>query len=155
MPRTLSGKSPPEVVFSSEEIKQTTSNMNQPLVTSVSTINTKIRRVFINQGSSADIMSRRCFDALGLTESDLEAHSDNLVGFSRERFVTDNGEVGVLKGDVSKAKRCHSATLHNSKEQLPRSANPDTVGKIHLVDLEPPGRKIPERPQPEGELDRV
>ncbi|MED6211485.1 hypothetical protein PIB30_074140, partial [Stylosanthes scabra] len=35
------------------------------------------------------------------------------------------------------------------------SVKPDTTAKIHLVDLEPPERKIPERPQPEGELDKV
>ncbi|MED6154349.1 hypothetical protein PIB30_111581, partial [Stylosanthes scabra] len=71
------------------------------------------------------------------------------------KFITDNGEVGTLKGDISEAERCHGATLHSSKEQLPRPAKPDTAAKVHLVDLEPPGRKLPERPQPEGELEKV
>ncbi|MED6213718.1 hypothetical protein PIB30_095987 [Stylosanthes scabra] len=71
------------------------------------------------------------------------------------KFITDIGDVGALKGDISEAERCHGATLHNSKEQLLRPVKPDMVAKIHLVDLEPPGRKIPERPQLEGELDRV
>ncbi|MED6136379.1 hypothetical protein PIB30_055579 [Stylosanthes scabra] len=69
MPRPLVGNPPLAIVLSSEEIRQTTSNMNQPLVISASTINTKIRRVFVDQGSSADILFRRCFDALDLTES--------------------------------------------------------------------------------------
>ncbi|MED6177193.1 hypothetical protein PIB30_095714 [Stylosanthes scabra] len=38
------------------------------------------------------------------------------------KFVTDNGKVGTLKGDISEAERCHGATLHNSKEQLMRVA---------------------------------
>ncbi|MED6177885.1 hypothetical protein PIB30_102335, partial [Stylosanthes scabra] len=42
MPRPLAGKPPPAIVFFSEEIKQTTNSMNQPLVISESTINTKI-----------------------------------------------------------------------------------------------------------------
>ncbi|MED6170688.1 hypothetical protein PIB30_033455 [Stylosanthes scabra] len=79
----------PVVIFSSEEIKQTTNTMNQPLVIFVSTINTKIRRVFVDQGSLTDILFRRCFDALGLTEKDLEAHSDDLVEFSGERVTSD------------------------------------------------------------------
>ncbi|MED6133373.1 hypothetical protein PIB30_027670 [Stylosanthes scabra] len=89
MHRPLAGKPPPAIVFSSEEIKQTTNSMNQTLVISASTINTKIRRVFIDQGSSADILFRRCFDALGLSESDLEAHSDDQVRFYGEKVTPD------------------------------------------------------------------
>ncbi|MED6124387.1 hypothetical protein PIB30_058485 [Stylosanthes scabra] len=61
----------------------------------------------------------------------------------------------IRRGDIFEAERCHGATLHDSKKQLPKSIKPDTTAKVHLVDLEPPGRKIPERPQSEGELDKV
>ncbi|MED6133372.1 hypothetical protein PIB30_027669 [Stylosanthes scabra] len=57
------------------------------------------------------------------------------------KFITDSGEVGVLKGDILEAERCHRATLHNSKEQLPRPMKPDPAAKVHLVDLETPGGK--------------
>ncbi|MED6226671.1 hypothetical protein PIB30_106142, partial [Stylosanthes scabra] len=60
--KNSSRKTTPAVVFSSKEIEQTTNSMNQPL------------------GS---------FDALGLTERDLEAHSDDLVIFSGERVTPD------------------------------------------------------------------
>ncbi|MED6149053.1 hypothetical protein PIB30_058826 [Stylosanthes scabra] len=40
--KNSSRKTTPAIVFSSEEIKQTTNNMNQPLLSSASTINTKI-----------------------------------------------------------------------------------------------------------------
>ncbi|MED6113171.1 hypothetical protein PIB30_068376 [Stylosanthes scabra] len=63
------------------------------------------------------------------------------------KFITDSGEVGILKGDISEAERCHGTTLHNSKEQFPRPMKPDIAAKIHLADLEPPGRKISERSQ--------
>ncbi|MED6223909.1 hypothetical protein PIB30_078708 [Stylosanthes scabra] len=56
-------------------------------------------KVFADQGSSSDILLRRCFDALGLTEKDLEAHSDDLVGFSRER-VTDAGLINPRSRQV-------------------------------------------------------
>ncbi|MED6154895.1 hypothetical protein PIB30_000397 [Stylosanthes scabra] len=70
MPGALVSKPPPMV---------TIDNRNQSLVISVVTINTMIRRVVVDQGISADILFRRCFDAPGLTEKDLKAHSDNLV----------------------------------------------------------------------------
>ncbi|MED6127219.1 hypothetical protein PIB30_085951, partial [Stylosanthes scabra] len=66
MPRALVSKPPPMV---------TIDNRNQSLVIFVVTIDTMIRRVFVDQGISADILFRRCFDAPGLTEKDLKAHS--------------------------------------------------------------------------------
>ncbi|MED6139773.1 hypothetical protein PIB30_087087 [Stylosanthes scabra] len=149
--KNSSRKTTPAIVFSSKEIKQITNSMNQPLVISASTINTKIRSVFVDHGSSVDILFRRCFNVVGLTERDLEAHSNDFVGFSGER-VTPDVVKWDLKGDISEAERCHSATLHDSKEQLPRSVKPGIAAKIHLVDLVPPRRKISERPQLEGEL---
>ncbi|MED6224476.1 hypothetical protein PIB30_084473 [Stylosanthes scabra] len=82
MPRTLHDRPPPEITFSSEEVRRTTDTLNHPLVISMDVIDATIQRVFIDQGSSADILFRRCFDALGLTDKDLESHSDELVGLS-------------------------------------------------------------------------
>ncbi|MED6161246.1 hypothetical protein PIB30_058923 [Stylosanthes scabra] len=76
MPRTLHDKPPLEITFSSEEIGRTTDTQNPPLVISIDVIDATIRRVFIDQGSSADILFRRCFDVLGLTNKYLESHSD-------------------------------------------------------------------------------
>ncbi|MED6184016.1 hypothetical protein PIB30_043278 [Stylosanthes scabra] len=60
MPRTLHDKPPPKITFSSEEIERTVDTLNPPLVISMDVIDATIRRVFINQGSSADILFRRC-----------------------------------------------------------------------------------------------
>ncbi|MED6159315.1 hypothetical protein PIB30_041248 [Stylosanthes scabra] len=79
MPRTLHDKPPPEITFSSEKIGRTTDTLNPPLVISMDVIDATIRRVFIDQESSADILFQRCFDALGLTDKDLESHSDCCV----------------------------------------------------------------------------
>ncbi|MED6175995.1 hypothetical protein PIB30_083675 [Stylosanthes scabra] len=73
MPRTLHDKPPPEITFSSEEIGRTTDTLNPPLVISMDVTDATIRRVFIDQGSSVDILFRQCFDALELTEKDLGA----------------------------------------------------------------------------------
>ncbi|MED6144775.1 hypothetical protein PIB30_018623 [Stylosanthes scabra] len=70
MPWALHNKPPPEITFSSEEIRRITETLNPPLVISMDVIDATIRRVFIDQGSSADILFRRCFDALRLTDKD-------------------------------------------------------------------------------------
>ncbi|MED6143909.1 hypothetical protein PIB30_010266 [Stylosanthes scabra] len=71
------------------------------------------------------------------------------------KFITDDGEVEALREDKSEAERCHIATLHDSKNQLPKLAKPKTAGRVHLADLEPPGRKITEKAQPVRELEKV
>ncbi|MED6205088.1 hypothetical protein PIB30_014775 [Stylosanthes scabra] len=136
MSRALVSKPPPMV---------TTNNRNQLLVISVVTIDTMIRRVFVDQGISTDILFWRCFDALGLTEKDLKAHSDDLVRFLGKRltqiasslcgrptmykvgaimttsihtrkFITDDDEVEVIGEAKSEAEKCHIATKHDSKD---------------------------------------
>ncbi|MED6217947.1 hypothetical protein PIB30_022407 [Stylosanthes scabra] len=130
MPRALVSKPPPMV---------TTDNRNQSLVISVVTIDTMIRRVFVDQGISADILFRRCIDAPGLTKKDPKAHSDDLVRCSGKRltqigrptmykvgaimttsihtrkFITDDDEVEVLREAKWEAEKCHIATKHDSK----------------------------------------
>ncbi|MED6187910.1 hypothetical protein PIB30_081080 [Stylosanthes scabra] len=132
--KSPSQQTAPCVTFSSKEIKQTTNSMNQVLVLSALTINTKIRRVFIDQGSSVNtrwlIVGRPTLNKIGAVIA---------TSILIMKFITDNGEVGVLKRDKSEAERYHGATLHNSKEQLPRLAKPKTTTKVQLVDLEPPG----------------
>ncbi|MED6120087.1 hypothetical protein PIB30_017714 [Stylosanthes scabra] len=131
MSKALVRKQPPMV---------TTDNRNQSLMISVVTIDTMIRRVFVDQGISANILFRRCIDAPGLTKKDLKAHSDDLVRCSGKRltqigkptiyevgaimtasiqtrkFITDDDEVEVLSEAKSEAKKCHIATKHYSKD---------------------------------------
>ncbi|MED6170658.1 hypothetical protein PIB30_033131 [Stylosanthes scabra] len=45
----------------------------------------------------------------------------------------------------SEAKKCHIATRHDFKDQLPKL---EMAGRVHLADLEPPDRKMPEETQP-------
>ncbi|MED6138738.1 hypothetical protein PIB30_077321 [Stylosanthes scabra] len=71
------------------------------------------------------------------------------------KFITDKGKVGVLRGDKQEAEKCHNASLHISKEQLPKLKKPDGAKGCLLVDLEPPEKKVHERPKPEGDLQQV
>ncbi|MED6181961.1 hypothetical protein PIB30_024290 [Stylosanthes scabra] len=118
MPRALVCKPPPMVA---------TDDRSQSLVIPVVTINTMIRRVFVDEGISSDILFRRCFDAPGLTKKDLKAHSDDLfrclgkrltqiasllcgrptmykvgtimtTSIHTRKFITDDDEVEVLRG---------------------------------------------------------
>ncbi|MED6139317.1 hypothetical protein PIB30_082674 [Stylosanthes scabra] len=142
-------------------------------------IDTMIRRVFVDQGISTDILFWRCFDTPGLTEKDLKVHSDDLVRCfgrrlsqiastlcgspsgtlriqrKRKKFMADDGKVEVLIEDKSEAEKCHIATLQDSKDQLPKLTKPETASRIHLADLKPPDRKIQERTQPARELGKV
>ncbi|MED6205459.1 hypothetical protein PIB30_017881 [Stylosanthes scabra] len=144
----LASKLPPRITFSSEEIKQTTDNRNKSMVISVVTIDTIIGNVFIDQGSSADILFWRCFDALGLTEKDLEAYSDDLVRCSGKRLTPDS--FVTLWFSIR-----NSPDTRNMKVRelvLPKPAKPETAGGVHLADPEPPDIKIPKRAQPAREL---
>ncbi|MED6120468.1 hypothetical protein PIB30_021137 [Stylosanthes scabra] len=66
------------------------------------------------------------------------------------KFITDGGRVGVIHGDKQEAEKCHNATLHISKEQIPKLEKPKTSEKCLLVDLEPPEKKMQERPKPKA-----
>ncbi|MED6169603.1 hypothetical protein PIB30_022821 [Stylosanthes scabra] len=88
----------------------TTDNRNQSLVISVVTIDTMIRRVFVDQGISFDILFRRCIDAPGLTKKDPKAHSDDLVRCSGKRLT----RIGSNPPDTKKMKVKELVVTHNS-----------------------------------------
>ncbi|MED6168729.1 hypothetical protein PIB30_014192 [Stylosanthes scabra] len=149
----------------------TTDNRNQSLV--ISTINTMIQSVFIDQGISADILFWRCFDALSLTEKDLKTHSDDLVRCLnqiassicgspsralrilrkqkvRELVASHNSAYNKVQGRPTIYKVGAGMTAKNKDEALGKARS--EVKKCHIADLEPPGRKMPEETQPPRKL---
>ena len=63
------------------------------MVISAAMVNAKVKRVFVDQENSADILFRDAFDKLGLNNANLQMHKEELIGFSREKvhpqgFVT-------------------------------------------------------------------
>lgn len=55
------------------------------MVISAKMMNAEVKRVFIDQGSFADIIFRDVFDKLGLKNSNLPSYKEELVGFSGEK----------------------------------------------------------------------
>ena len=47
-------------------------------------VNTKVKRVFVDQGSSTDIIFRDAFNKLGLKSFDLQTYKEELLGFFGE-----------------------------------------------------------------------
>ena len=63
--------STPKIVFSSSDLEGVVSGYEDPMVIWAMMLNAEVKRVFIEQGSSADIIFRESFDKLELKNSDL------------------------------------------------------------------------------------
>ena len=75
----------PEVVFSSSDFEGVIPGHDDPMIISAKMVNAEVKRVFIDQGSSADIIFRDAFDKLELTNFDLQSYKEELVRFSGEK----------------------------------------------------------------------
>ncbi|XP_057425972.1 uncharacterized protein LOC130719364 [Lotus japonicus] len=75
----------PNIVISSADFEGFKTHKDDPVVVMVRINNFNMRRVLLDQGSSADIIYGDTFDQLGLTDQDLMPYSETLVGFSREQ----------------------------------------------------------------------
>ena len=62
---------------------------DDPMVISAIMVNVEVRRVFIDQGSSTDIIFREAFDKLGLKNFDVQSYPEELIGFSGEKVHLD------------------------------------------------------------------
>lgn len=60
---------------------------NDPMVISAIMMNAKVKRVFINQGSSANIIFREALDKLGLKNSNLQSYPEEIIGFSGGKYT--------------------------------------------------------------------
>ena len=52
-------------------------------------VNAEVKRIFIDQGSSANIIFWDIFDKLGLKNYDLQSYKEELISFSREKVHPD------------------------------------------------------------------
>ena len=73
---------------------------DDPMVISAIMVNAEVKRVFVDQGSSANIIFQDAFDRLGLKNTDLQMHKEELASFSREKvhpegFVTFHLTLGT------------------------------------------------------------
>ena len=61
----------PKIVFSNSNIEGIVPRYNDPMIISTVIVNVEVKRVFVDQGSSADIIFQDTFDKLRLKNSDL------------------------------------------------------------------------------------
>ncbi|XP_072087012.1 uncharacterized protein [Arachis hypogaea] len=131
-----------------------------------------IKRILIDTGADSNIMFRNVFDALGLRDSDLTTHQHDFVilrdstayniilgrktindlgaAISTKllvmKFITDDGSVGSLRGDLETAVACDHASLSLRKKSKEASG-------VFLADLDARVDDKP-RPEPEGDLEK-
>lgn len=77
----------PCITFGEHDYGPTAPDHDDPLVISGVLANYKVKRIFIDQGSSADIIFDDLFEKLGLKREELTPHHGDLVGFTGERIV--------------------------------------------------------------------
>lgn len=63
-----------------------TPHEDDPMVISVVSANYRVKRVLINQGSSADIIYLDAFEKLGVDKDLVQPFTGTLVGFSGEQI---------------------------------------------------------------------
>ena len=74
-----------EIIFSSSNLEGVIPRHDVPMVISAVMVNAKVKRVFVNQWSSVDILFRDAFDKLGPKNADLQTHKEKLISFSGEK----------------------------------------------------------------------
>ena len=52
-------------------------------------VNVKVKRVIVDQGSSASIIFRDAFEKLALKNSDFQMYKEELIGFSSKKVHLD------------------------------------------------------------------
>ena len=76
-------------MFSSADFEEVVPGHDDRMVISAKMVNAEVKRVFIDQGSSADIIFWDAFNKLELKNFDLQSYKEELVGFSREKVYPD------------------------------------------------------------------
>ena len=79
----------PEITFSNSNLEGVILGHDDPMIISAVMVNTEVKKAFVNQGSSADIIFRDTFDKFGLNNSDLQAYKEELIGFFKEKVHPD------------------------------------------------------------------
>ncbi|RDY08109.1 hypothetical protein CR513_07709, partial [Mucuna pruriens] len=88
------------ITFSERDMMYEPPKQDEPMVISVVTIEYKVERVLINQGSSTNILYLSTYKRLGLQLANLETCSGKLYGF-----------VGVIELETTFGKRSHVRTI--------------------------------------------
>ncbi|CAL0328659.1 unnamed protein product [Lupinus luteus] len=84
----------PPITFDDRDYEGVVRGHDDPLVITAKLNNKKVSRLFVDQGSSADIIFQELFQKMELRDRDLQPYDGQLVGFSRQG-ITPRGYVEV------------------------------------------------------------
>ncbi|XP_072073901.1 uncharacterized protein [Arachis hypogaea] len=79
--------STPSITFQASDFKSQTPNLDDLVVILVTIRDTKVRKVLMDPGSSADVLFLSTFQKMQLNKNTLQPSSEELVGFSGERVL--------------------------------------------------------------------
>lgn len=84
----------PLIVFTEEDFEGVQAHEDDPVVVSVVTARYNVKRVLIDQGSSADVMFWSTFVGLGIPESNLQSFKGTLLarGYIEQRTTFGSGD---------------------------------------------------------------
>ncbi|WOL20470.1 hypothetical protein Cni_G29275 [Canna indica] len=91
------------IVFYESNFRETDQNLHDPIIISVIAGNFIIKKVHVDQGSSADILFHSTFQKMQLTKASLTPSKGDLVGFSGE-MVDIRGAMWLRTAFNSKSK---------------------------------------------------
>ena len=74
-----------KIIFSSSDLERVVLGHDDLMVISTVIVNAEVKRVFIDQASSADIIFRDAFGKLGLKNSDLQMYKEEFIGVLRRK----------------------------------------------------------------------
>jgi len=75
----------PNIVFSAKDFEGVVPHDDDPMVITFQILIWNIKRVLIDTGISADILTYEAFDRMGLSEEQLQPFQGTLSGFTGER----------------------------------------------------------------------
>ncbi|KAI9088437.1 hypothetical protein K1719_029886 [Acacia pycnantha] len=170
----------PQLMFTKEDLADVLPGHQDGLVITGTLVNCRVKRIFIDSGSSADIIIMDAFKRMSLDQEDLKPCQTTLVGFNGElsppkgyidlrltlgtkeglkserkiKMIGNSNQVVTVKGDQKESRQCYNEII-NVKA---RSGKTDPEHKkiqepINMIDLDLREEKGTPRPEPEGEVE--
>ncbi|XP_019442290.1 PREDICTED: uncharacterized protein LOC109347006 [Lupinus angustifolius] len=137
-------RSVPPITFDDHDYEGVIRGHDDPLVITAMLNNKKVSRLFIDQGSSTDIIFQDLFEKMELHDRDLLPYDGQLVGFFGQG-ITPRGE----RGSALSAQLLPDEPLPPLQQTAcPPSKRPRGM---HMVELDVRADEGDFRPQPEGE----
>ncbi|XP_072061951.1 uncharacterized protein [Arachis hypogaea] len=146
----------PDITFTSKDFETKTPNLDDPVVISATTGDLLIRKVLLDQGSSADVMFLSTFKKMQLNEKVLQPSSDELVGFSRERVpVTEKGSIATVHLDRREVRQCYNACVKVAQTPATRINSVYNASDIPALAELDPQINNEQRPTPVDDLNKI